>query len=260
MKNLLLLFLFCFVWVLLLPLYPSVNESEKEPPDEEYVLSVMLGMCSDIFPDEALKAVAVTLRTYTYYNGEVLPEGSLENIITATSPEHGAKVYNAMRNAVYATEGEYITYSGRAINACFHVCSNKNTADGDAPYLLSVSTPDESGYPCFYSEKEITAFDISSFGKGGIISVSYGEDGRAVRVDFENGYVAADEFINFFGLASNDLTVNSLPGGGYTVLCRGVGNGKGLSLYGACLMAEEGSTYKQITAHYFSGTEITRIT
>lgn len=249
MKNLLLLFLFCFLWVLLLPLYPSVGVEEKQIPEEEYVLSVMTGVCKDILPEEALKAIAVTLRTYIYYNGACLPEG--EDVSSDDS------LYAALRNAVYSTAGEYITYSGHIINACFHLCSNENTADGDAPYLLSVPTPDESGYPGFYSEKTISAYDISSYGKGEIISVTYGDDGRVISVEFEKGYSNAKEFTGYFSLASNDFTLNSMPDGGYTVLCRGIGDGYGLSLYGACLLAEEGKSYRQITAHYFSGTSVT---
>ena len=75
MKNLLLLFLFTFVWVCLLPLYPSVSVKEENPvPEDEYVISVMLGMTEDILPPESLKAIAVTVRTYTAYHGKVLPQ------------------------------------------------------------------------------------------------------------------------------------------------------------------------------------------
>ena len=235
--------------MLLLPLYPSVGVEEKTLPDQEYLLSVMSGICTDTLPEEALKAIAVTLRTYIYYNGNLLPEGD--------SSAMDDTVYTALKNAVYSTEGEYITYSGSVINACFHLCSYEMTACGDTPYLLSVPTPDESGYPGFYSEKSISSLDISNFGRGEILSVTYGEDGRAVSVDTETGAVAAMDFIEFFGLSSNNFTINSLPDGGYSVLCRGIGNGYGLSLYGACLLAEEGKTYRQIITHYFSGTLVT---
>jgi hypothetical protein len=114
MRNFLLLFLLTFILVLLLPFYPSVGETKEHPlPDNEYVLNVMLGMGTDVLPAEALKAIAVTLRTYTAFHGKVLPQGSLEDICASTSAEHGEKVYNAMREAVYSTTGEYITYGGK---------------------------------------------------------------------------------------------------------------------------------------------------
>ena len=75
---------------------------EKQPPEEEYVLSVMLGMCEDVLPDEALKAIAVTLRTYIYYNGKILPEGEL--ITAVVSAEQGENLYNAVKRAVFSTE------------------------------------------------------------------------------------------------------------------------------------------------------------
>ncbi len=261
MKNLLLLFLFSFVWVCLLPLYPSVSVTEeKEIPENEYVLSVMLGMTADLLPEEALKAMAVTLRTYTAYHGKVLPVGSKEDIARATSLSHADAVYRAMYDAVYSTSGEVLTYSGKIINACFHTCSYKNTSDGDAPYLKSVPTPDESSYNGFFGEKTISQQEIYLYGKGEILSVSYGGDGKAKRVEFEHGSIDAAVFVSEFSLPSADFTVNSLPDGGYTVLTRGVGNGCGLSLYGAYLLAEDGKTYTEILNTYFTGVTLTRKT
>lgn len=261
MKNLLLLFLFAFVWVCLLPLYPSVSVAEEKAlPDEEYVVSAMLGMTSDLLPEEALKAIAVTVRTYTAYHGKVLPQGSKEDIARATSVLQADAVYNAVRDAVYATSGEVLTYSGKIINACFHLASYKNTAEGDAPYLKSVPTPDESSYNGFFGEKTISPQEIYLYGKGEILSVSYGADGKARAVEFEHGSVDAADFAAAFSLASSDFTVNSLPDGGYTVLTRGIGNGYGLSLYGAYLLAEEGNGYTDILYRYFTGVLLTRKT
>lgn len=252
MKNLLLLFLFVFVWVCLLPLYPSVSVAEeKTVPDDEYVISVLLGMTEDILPAEALKAIAVTVRTYTAYHGEVLPVSAVTR---------SDEVCAAISDAVHATSGEVLTYSGKIINACFHVSSYENTAEGDAPYLKSVSTPDESSYNGFFGEKNISPQEIYLYGKGDILSVSYGADGKAKTVELEHGSVDAAVFASEFSLVSTDFTVNSLPDGGYTVLTRGIGNGYGLSLYGACLLAEGGEGYTDILYRYFTGVLITRKT
>lgn len=260
MRNFLLLFLLTFILVLLLPFYPSVGETKEHPlPDNEYVLNVMLGMGTDVLPAEALKAIAVTLRTYTAFHGKVLPQGSLEDICASTSAEHGEKVYNAMREAVYSTAGEYITYGGKIINSCFHLSSNQNTAEGKEPYLKSVSTADERSFPGFYGETVITREQIRAFGKGEIKGVSYGEDGKAKTVSFEKASVDALEFIKHFSVVSVDFTLHLNSDGGYTVLTKGQGNGLGLSLYGAYLLSLEGQTYKQIICRYFQGTEITCI-
>lgn len=252
MKNLLLLFLFTFVWVCLLPLYPSVSVKEEKPvPEDEYVISVMLGMTEDILPPESLKAIAVTVRTYTAYHGKVLP------VATVTPSDD---LYGAVSDAVYATSGEVLTYSGKIINACFHTCSHKSTADGDAPYLKSVPTVDESGYKGFFGEKIITPQEIELFGKGNILSVSYGSDGRVKSVELEHGSVSQNEFTEYFSLNSTDFTVNSLPDGGYTVFTRGIGNGYGLSLYGACLLGDVGKSYTEILNTYFTSVTLTRKT
>ncbi len=260
MRNFLLLFLLTFVLVALVPFYPSAVEREKHPlPSDEYVLNVMLGMGTDLLPEEALKAIAVTVRTYTAFHGEVLPEGSYEEICALTSEEHGKKVYSAMKSAVSATAGEYITFNGKIINACFHASSNQVTAEGNEPYLKSVSTPDERSFPGFYGETVITAGQISEYGKGQIKGVSYGSDGKAKRVEFENGKTDIHEFLKVFNIPSTDLSLHLNSDGGYTVLTKGQGNGLGLSLYGAYLLSLEGFTYGQILCKYFSGTEITCI-
>lgn len=260
MKNFLLLFLFTFLWVALLPLYPSVGEkTEYVLPDDEYVLAVMLGMGTDILPAEALKAIAVTLRTYTAFHGKVLPEGRYEDICALTSEEHGKKVYSAMKEAVNATSGEYITFNGKIINACFHASSYQNTADGTEPYLKSSFTPDESSYPLFYGEAVITREEMLSFGKGEVKGVSYGEDGKAKRISFEKEDADVLEFIKYFSVSSVDFSLHLNADGGYTVLTKGEGNGLGLSLYGAYLLASDGKTYKQIICNYFYGAEITRL-
>ena len=260
MRNFLLLFLFTFILVALVPFYPSAVEKETHPlPEDEYILNVMLGMGTDILPDEALKAIAVTLRTYTAFHGKVLPEGSYEDVCASTSEDHGQQVYNAMREAVYATSGEYITYGGKIINACFHASSNQFTAEGNEPYLRSVSTPDERAYPAFYGETVITREKMLSFGKGEVKGVSYGADGKAKQVIFEKEETNVLEFIKYFSVPSVDFTLHLNSDGGYTVLTKGEGNGLGLSLYGAYLLSLEGNTYKQIICRYFAGAEITCI-
>ncbi len=260
MKNLLILFLFTFVWVSLLPLYPAGEQKANELPDEEYVLGVMLGMGTDVLPDEALKAIAVTVRTYSAYHGKVLPVSNKNKISAAVGDEQGEKVYNSMRNAVYSTAGEYLTYGEKVINACFHTSSYKNTAEGDAPYLQSVSTPDESSYPAFFAVQTVADTDMLSFGKGKAKSVNYGADGKVKSVVMEGGTVSVREFISAFKICSADFTLNTLPDGGYRISTRGVGEGYGLSLYGGYLMATEGKTYREILAHYFSGTALARKT
>ena len=259
-KNLLLVFLFTFLWVCLLPLYPSVGRTKKDIPDEEYVIGAMMSVCTDILPQEALKAIAVTVRTYTAYHGKVLPVTTSETVALSTSKQHAESVYEAMKKAAEETAGEYLTFSGNIINACFHPSSHKNTADGDAAYLKSVSTPDESGYPRFYAESVITARQVSEYGKGEIVSVSYGSDGKAKFITFEKGEAEAEEFIKRFAVRSTDFSVSALGDGSYTVISRGEGNGYGLSLYGAYLMALEGKDYGQILNCYFSGVALTRKT
>ena len=40
------------------------------------------------------------------------------------------------------------------------------------------------------------------------------------------------------------------------MVSKGIGSGKGLSLFGAKKMAEQGSSYMDIIGHYYSGAEV----
>lgn len=259
MKNLLLLFLFCFLWVLLLPLYPTVEKDrEISLPDREYVIGAMLGMSADLPDEEALKAIAVTVRTYLAYNGAVLPTTELSDLAKATTPQRAQEIYTAVKNAVTETEGEYMEHSGRIINACFHLCSFDTTADGDAPYLKSVSTPDKEGFSHFTNETRLTFSYLKDIGLGAVVSVSYGPDGRCSAVRFDSDELTAEEFIRLFSLDSTDISIVT-EADGYAVLTEGIGNGAGLSLCGARILAKKGYDYRQILNSYFTDISITRL-
>lgn len=60
-------------------------------------------------------------------------------------------------------------------------------------------------------------------------------------------------------LKSSAFEVEALPGGDFRLKGRGWGHGVGMCQIGAAVMSETGYTPKQIIAHYFPGTEITRL-
>ena len=61
-----------------------------------------------------------------------------------------------------------------------------------------------------------------------------------------------------FGLRSTNFTVTTADDS-LTFHTIGYGHGVGLSQYGAKYMAENGADYREILAHYYPGTELTRL-
>ena len=85
---------------------------------------------------------------------------------------------------------------------------------------------------------------------------------------FPSGYVTAMEiggvpvtgleFRSALGLRSSDFTAEQ-NGGVFTVTTAGYGHGVGLSQYGADYMARQGSSYQEILAHYYQGSQLVQV-
>ena len=61
-----------------------------------------------------------------------------------------------------------------------------------------------------------------------------------------------------FGLQSTNFTLTTTENS-ITFHTIGYGHGVGLSQYGAKYMAEQGSSYSEILAHYYQGTTLTKL-
>lgn len=260
MKNALLLFLLLLVWTACLPFLRTERTEPEYTVSEDYVLSALAYIGSDAAGEQALKALAVAIRSYTALHGEVLPTADEAYIASQTGEAAASEIYSLMSAAVSDTCGEYLTCGGKPVNAVWHLSSRGKTAsDSACSCLRSVSTPDESAFPSFHTRKELTDTDMLLLLPDGVQSVSYGADGRAVSVKSGRNEISAEEFMLLTGIPSNDFTVKYTPDG-YIIDSYGSGNGIGMSLYGAYLMAESGCDYTEILYHYYSGAVITRMT
>lgn len=67
--------------------------------------------------------------------------------------------------------------------------------------------------------------------------------------------ISGEDFMKTFSLVSGSYTVEEFAEG-IKMVSKGIGSGKGLSLFGAKKMAEQGSSYMDIIGHYYSGAEV----
>ena len=255
-----------------------------EDPQEEYLVGVVLAEMPASFETEALKAQAVVARTYaakakqtggkhgdgsvctdpSCCQGYVSQEAYLEK---GGRPEDLKKV----RDAVYATAGQVLTYEGSLIEATYFSCSGGTTEDAaavwgtDFPYLRSVDSPGEEQGAHYRDSVTFTPAEVadrlgvtlSGRPEDWITAVTRTAGGGVDSMAIGGRYFTGTEIRQKLGLRSTAFTVTASESA-VTIETRGYGHRVGMSQYGADAMAVEGYGYEEILTHYYQGTELVR--
>ncbi len=265
--------------------YRASKEVVESLPLEEYVIGVVSSEMPADFEKEALKAQALTARTYIVKRlmmsqGNDLPKdadvGDTEFYQVYKSKEELKKGWGSdydwkiakVEEAVKDTAGQILTYEGNPIDATFFSTSNGFTENSEAiwsnslPYLKSVESPWDKKSPKFNGKKVIP---ISEFEKKlGVQVPSGGEIGKVVErtkgnrvgaVDINGKKISGKKIRESLGLMSTDFNWER-KGKNIIVNTRGYGHGVGMSQYGANGMAQEGKPYSEIVQYYYQGVEI----
>ena len=255
----------------------------------DYLQGVLRAEMPASFAQDALCAQTVAARTYTYYkmqNGG--NHGDTADICTdhtccqaflgkdraADNWGKNAERYEAkIENAVSATDGQVMLYGGTPILAVFHSSSAGETWNSgqvwaqDLPYLQSVSSPEGEGVPNYYSTVELTEAEFREkflaarpeadlSGPASEWIQDPVTDGVHVeRITIGGVPVSGPSVRSIFGLRSASFTAEA-GDGKITFYVTGYGHGVGMSQYGANAMAEAGSTWREILAHYYTGITI----
>ena len=240
---------------------------------EEYVIGVVGAEMPASFNSEALKAQAVLARTYalkTQESGKTLTDTNStqnykdNNELKSMWGLSYDTYYNKIKNAVMNTKGEYLTYNGKIIDAVYHSTSNGYTEDSiyvwgnDKPYLKSVesiydNTNKSFIKTIFFSYEEMsTKLGIDVNMESSINIISKNPSNRVLNVDINGVVFKGTDFRNKLGLRSTDFDIELLDNG-VNITTRGYGHGVGMSQYGANGMANNGSNYRDILAHYYTG-------
>lgn len=261
---------------------------------EEYIVGAVYAEMPSSFEFEALKAQAVAVRSYILYN---IQNGTREaghpGADVCTDPSHckayttiekvaekygevfAEESFNIIKQAVKATENQVMTYDGEVINAVFHASSSGFTEScvdvwgGELPYLVSVSTPDESGFYSFYgkvtlSENEFKSkfnsynCDFSGTIYNWIQNIKTNSIGRLESCVIGGVTISGNELRALIGLKSTTIKI-TINTDNIVFETEGYGHGVGMSQYGANMMAEAGSDYTEILKHYYSGIKIEKL-
>ena len=268
----------------------------EELPLDEYLYGVVSAEMPANYEMEALKAQAVTARTYTIYQminnkkkhdkADVCDDStccqawiSKEKRMEKWGKEDGEYNWNKIVSAVNSTAGKIVTYNNEVINAFFHsnsggkteLASNVWIGGKDFPYLQSVETMGEEAYSQYSSEvnisrkelleklkKEYPDIKLNFEESENIKILSYTQSGRVKTVKFGNTEIAGTIVRSLIGLKSTNFTIKQ-EGEEVIFSVIGYGHGVGMSQTGADSMAKAGKNYEEIIKHFYSGVEISII-
>ena len=247
---------------------------------EEYLVGVVLAEMPASFQEEALKAQAVVARTYgvralegkrKHQEGDICGDSTCCQGYSDPADYGGtAEALQKVRDAVAATAGQVLTYEGELIEATYFSCSGGITEDAvavwgtDVPYLQSVVSPGEEDAAYYVDGVEFTLEDfldkldlkLTGDPDTWLGKVTYTAGGGVDTMVIGGRTYKGTEIRKLLGLRSTafdmDVTEETIA-----VTTRGYGHRVGMSQYGADAMASSGSTYGEILAHYYQGTELT---
>ncbi|CCQ95770.1 Stage II sporulation protein D [[Clostridium] ultunense Esp] len=268
------------------PVYRVGKKVVEKFPLEEYLIGVVAGEMPAEFPLEALKAQAITARTYLIRRivdrdfadvpGGAFVKDSIDHQVylgTEELKKAWGKDYewktDKIRKAVYETEGLVLTYDGRPITATFFSTSNGRTENAEEywsepyPYLKSVPSPWDEKSPEFAQTTRLPLKEVSA--KLGITIAGPAEDWSGVLKWTTGGQIAS---IRIGGKMFTGREVRErlkLPsatfwwevnGDDLVIKTKGYGHGVGMSQWGASGMAKEGKKAEEILTYYYKGVSL----
>lgn len=264
--------------------YRSSKEKIENAQLEDYLVGVVAAEMPADFNEEALKAQALTARTYIVKkmlskDKTGVPKGAQVTDTTKNQAyenddeqrkewkaDYGWK-HKKILDAVRATSGQILTYKGQTIDATFFSTSNGYTENSEdywpkaIPYLRSVPSPWDKNSPKFNWKQEFTVSDFEAklgvkLGKdiGNITALTSGK--RVAKVNFNGKILTGKDIRDKLDLRSADFRWER-KGNNIIITTKGFGHGVGMSQYGANGMAEEGKTYMDIVKYYYQGVEVT---
>lgn len=269
--------------------WDTANSELLTLPAQEYLIGAAACEVPYTWPDDAILAQMVACHSWALYQKEQADgsnEGAWFSVNTTQCSGYAPELvlrsrwgteYPEIRARFEALADQVVhqvlLYDGAPAAACYHAISCGHTEASQniwveaLPYLQGVDSPWDA-----YSENyEVTIqysyrqmYDVLALN----LNLDPGTDPAAWFGDptwNEAGYVASISICgqDFSGVeVRSALSLRSAcfsiayADEMFTITTRGYGHGAGLSQYGAYAMAQGGSTWQQILAYYFPGTEL----
>ena len=255
-------------------------------PLEQYVQHVMMAESGNFQNPEALKAMAVTARSYANkFIGEHAKEGFDFCDTTHCQVFYWRDVTPAVRAATEATRGESLLYQGKPVAAFYNqdcggttAAASETWAEVSEPYLSTHQDPfclTTGGlkWQTTLTHAQINkalrtsslqppenwrALEISSRNNSGrvrTLNLSGGKPG-SFSLAGSSFRFSLNRVFGWNQIRSDMYDVRNV-GGRVLFSGHGAGHGVGLCQAGAEEMARQGKTYKEILSFYYPGTQVT---
>ena len=254
----------------------------------QYLVGVVAAEMPVSFAPEALKAQAVAARSYLqrylaspkHKNADICASASCCQAYSSEKQlrEKWGKNYDTyikkISDAVSATDGEYLSYGGKAALTAFHSSSAGVTEESGAiwgalPYLVSVDSPETAdSVPNYISTLTLADIDfrdtilylkpeadMTGEADKWVSEIKRNDSGRVQSATIGKVKFTGAELRKLFSLRSTAFKLEH-SNGQFTFTVTGYGHGVGMSQYGANTMAKSGSSYRDILEHYYPGTKL----
>ena len=256
----------------------------------DYLIGVVSAEMPVSFCPEALKAQAVTARTYTLFRVE---RGAAHEDADVCADFNHCSAYLTDRElqqrwgedyannlekiarAVDETDSLVVEYQGELIDAVFHSTSSGKTEaavdvwGSDRPYLQSVDSSGDSISARYYGSREFTVAelkqllqsalpdaDLSGAAATWFTNVVRSQAGGVKTLTVGGVSTTGGVLRGALGLSSTNFDVTPL-GDTMVFTTVGYGHGVGMSQYGAEAMARNGADFITILTHYYTDTAVT---
>ena len=232
------------------------------------------------WPDAALLAQMVASRSYAQAQSQPMTVNSAqcsgwteESILKLRWGDDFEAAYARLQALAAQVSGAVLLYDGAPAAACYHAASCGHTEASQnvwltaLPYLQGVDSPWDRTAPDFEVTVEYTAPQLSDAvasltgaipqgdAAGWLGDTVWDAAGYVQSITIAGQKLTGSEVRGALGLRSACFSM-AWDGAVFTVTTRGYGHGVGLSQYGAKAMAEGGSSWREILAYYFPGTQL----
>lgn len=235
----------------------------------DYLLSMLFEKYNVKYDIEVLKCICILYNTYAYRCM------SNDKFIVATNYfsyykplKYYKDIYSNYNelikyfdNVIRSVDCMFMSYNNQFILPFIHYSnSGKTITNSKYPYLSSVSSLWDILSPTYIQHK---VFDYIEFSKALNItcdnksSFTFINQDNSRKLKINSSIFSLEEIRNLLNLNSTDFNF-IINKDNITVVSKGIGNGFGLSLYGANEIAKNGSKYNNILKYYFPKVKLLR--
>lgn len=267
--------------------YTSTDQVEELSADD-YIFGVVAAEMPALYEEEALKAQAVAAYTFACYrktqnadkNYDLTDDYlSDQSYITKTEAEkkwgdNAAEYTKKIEEILEQVKGYAVTYQGKPILAVYHAISSGKTESAENvwgkeyPYLISVESYGDKlcdGYMSTVSVSEETFKEtlkdevtLSGEAANFVSDISRTDAGTVKSLKLCGSEITGAKIRSLFQLRSSNFEIE-YKDGNFNFTVYGYGHAVGLSQNGADYMAKQGSDFKEILNHYYTGCEIEKL-